>query len=124
MESARRLLVVLALGAALTAVAGCSGLESAGAPPGDADAALAASGKAAKPAREREWRGGQAVRYERSYRVCSVFSVREIARELGVPAKARVAARAHAQAWYPPQFQRAAFEGCIDGFERRPSGIA
>src|SRR5687767_14606258 len=48
------------------------------------------------PAPRRTWRGKQGVRYERSYRICSVFTVKEVATELGVPAKRKPAAQAHA----------------------------
>jgi hypothetical protein len=69
------------------------------------------------------WRGKQGVRYERSYRICSVFTVKEVARELGVPARRKQAALAHANAWYDPPFRQAAYRGCLDAFRGRPPAL-
>jgi hypothetical protein len=121
MGSTRATVLALALAPVLL-VTGCTAVESSGGPPGSEDAiAVAATGK---PARERKWRGAAALRYERSYRICSVFTVREIAEEFGVARKPRAAAMAHATELYEPQYRRAAFQGCLDAFEKRPPGIA
>ncbi len=69
------------------------------------------------------WRGKKGVRYERSYRICSVFTVKEVARELGVPARRKQAALAHANAWYDPPFRQAAYRGCLDAFRGRPPAL-
>ncbi len=75
------------------------------------------------PAPRKSWKGKQGVRYERSYRICSVFTVKEVATELGVPAKRKAAARAHASAWYDPPFRQAAYRGCLDAFRGRPPAL-
>jgi hypothetical protein len=66
------------------------------------------------------WRGPKGVAYGNAYRICSVFTVKEVARENGVRAKPRAAARAHARALYAPGVRKAAFVGCRDGFHGRP----
>lgn len=83
--------------------------------------AAAPTANATKPAKL--WRGKKGVRYERSYRICSVFTVKEVARELGVPARRKQAALAHANAWYDPPFRQAAYRGCLDAFRGRPPAL-
>jgi len=75
------------------------------------------------PAPSRTWKGKQGVRYERSYRICSVFSVKEVAKELEVRARPKPAAQAHANAWYDPKFRQAAYRGCLDAFRGRPPAL-
>lgn len=108
------------------AAAGCSAVESSGRAP-EADVALASSAgdgaEAPPPRAKRTWTGGQAVRYERSYRICSVFTVQEVATELGVRKRPKAAARAHANAWYDPQWRAAAYHGCLDAFHGRPPAL-
>jgi hypothetical protein len=76
-----------------------------------------------QPAKRKLWTGKQGVRYERSYRICSVFTVKEVAGELGVAARRKPAARAHANAWYEPHFRQAAYRGCLDAFRGRPPAL-
>ena len=75
------------------------------------------------PKPRRLWQGPQGVRYERSYRICSVFTVKEVAKELGVRARPKPAAWAHANAWYDAQFRQAAYRGCLDAFRGRPPAL-
>lgn len=75
------------------------------------------------PAPRKVWKGKQGVRYERSYRICSVFTVKEVATELGVRAKPKAAALAHANAWYDAKFRQAAYRGCLDAFRGRPPAL-
>ena len=118
--------LVGALGLVATAGFARDGGEAAGvaAKPGSvavSDGRAAVSSDARAP--RRTWTGKQGVRYERSYRICSVFSVKEVAKELGVPAKRKDAARAHANAFYEPKFRRAAYRGCLDAFLGRPPAL-
>jgi len=63
-----------------------------------------------------KFKGQKAVRYESDYTVCSLFSPEQIAKEFGVPAGSDVVTIAEAAAeGYRPDFQQAAFEGCLDG---------
>lgn len=120
------LLLVFVTALAGLAASGCAAVEPAGGEP-EADVALASSedaGAEAAPRRaKRTWTGGQAVRYERSYRICSVFTVQEVATELGVRKRPKAAARAHADTWYDPRWRRAAYHGCLDAFHRRPPAL-
>jgi hypothetical protein len=119
----RRAVGVLVAGLALAGSASaCSSLDSGGEPPGD-ERNAAIPGREPRPARDRDWEGQQALVYDRSYRICSVFTVREIARDMGVAAKPQIAARAHARELYGTQVRRAAYEGCIDAFQGRPPGV-
>ena len=95
--------------------------DAAPSPVAVSEGTAAVSTKAAP--KRRVWTGKQGLHYERSHRICSVFSVKEVARELGVPARRKVAARAHADAWYDPPFRRAAYRGCLDGFRGRPPAL-
>ena len=123
--SPRLLVAALAASAGLASLmSGCGSVDSGGAPPGDANSAAGAvTGREARPAKSRRWEGAQAANYDHSYRICSVFTVREIARDMGVAAKPRIAAEAHARELYAVRFQRAAFEGCLDAFQGRPPGV-
>jgi len=115
---------LLAVGLVLAGTSSaCGSLESGGAPPGDEDATGAVSSRQPRPARVRSWEGPQAANYDHSYRICSVFTVREIARDMGVAAKPKLAARAHARELYAAQFRRAAYQGCLDAFQGRPPGV-
>jgi hypothetical protein len=114
-------LAVVALLAGVTSA--CSALDSGGAPPGDEESAGVVRAESAKPARDRTWEGAQAANYDHSYRICSVFTVREIARDMNVRAKPKAAARAHARELYGAQYRRAAYEGCLDAFQGRPPGV-
>jgi hypothetical protein len=116
-----RVAAPLAVVALLTSA--CSALQSGGEPPADGQSAAIVRREDAKPARARDWRGKQALNYDRSYRICSVFTVREIARDMNVRAKPKAAARAHARELYGVQYQRAAYEGCLDAFQGRPPGV-
>ena len=121
-----RLVVAVLVTAAgfATLASGCVSVESGGEPPGDENTAAGAiTTREQRPVKERRWAGAQAVNYDHSYRICSVFTVREIARDMGVAAKPRIAAEAHARQLYAAQFQRAAFEGCLDAFQGRPPGV-
>lgn len=82
-----------------------------------------AAATTAAPGPRRMWTGKQGVRYERSYRICSVFTVKEVAKELGVRARPRPAAQAHANAWYDPKYRQAAYRGCLDAFRGRPPAL-
>jgi len=42
---------------------------------------------------------------------------------MGVAAKPKLAARAHARELYAAQFRRAAYQGCLDAFQGRPPGV-
>jgi hypothetical protein len=120
----RLLVAALAASAGLAGLtSGCMSLESGEKPPGDENAASVVPGREPRPAKPRRWEGVQAANYDRSYRICSVFTVREIARDMGVAAKPRIAAEAHARELYAVQFRRAAFEGCLDAFHGRPPGV-
>ena len=121
----RLVVAVLVTAAGLAGLtSGCVSVESGGEPPGNENTAAGAiTGRDARPAKARRWEGAQAVNYDHSYRICSVFTVREIARDMGVAAKPRIAAEAHARELYAFQFRRAAFEGCLDAFQGRPPGV-
>ena len=121
----RLVVAALAASAGLAGLpSGCASVDSGGEPPGDEKtSAGAVTGRDGRPAKPRRWEGAQAVNYDHSYRICSVFTVREIARDMGVAAKPRVAAEAHARELYAVQFRRAAFEGCLDAFQGRPPGV-
>jgi hypothetical protein len=113
----------LALLAITAALSGCSELE--GGRGGAAELAAAET-----PPREpelekripRKWKGAHALRYERAYRVCSVFTVKELARHHRVAAKPKVAARAQAGE-YQKRYRQAAFHGCLDALHGRAPGI-
>jgi len=113
------LLGVLGLVAAAGWARGGSDEAAGSAGPGYGGVAVTTTGSEPR----RLWRGKQGVRYERSYRICSVFTVKEVAKELGVPARPKPAARAHADAWYDAQFRRAAYRGCLDAFRGRPPAL-
>ena len=121
----RLVVAVLVTATGLAGLAtGCGSVESGGEPPGDENTAAGAiTGRDERPPKARRWEGAQAVNYDHSYRICSVFTVREIARDMGVAAKPRIAAEAHARELYAFQFRRAAFEGCLDAFQGRPPGV-
>lgn len=72
---------------------------------------------------ERPFRGQAAERYRDSFRVCSTFGPKEIARQLGSGKKPRKAARAHAEARYPSRFFEPAFRGCVDAFRGRDPAV-
>lgn len=57
--------------------------------------------------------------YEQEKELCSLFTVKEIAKDYGVAADPIAAAEAVAEGYQPP-FQQAAFEGCLDGTEKGP----
>lgn len=105
----------VALLLALVATA-CSGLEAQ--PPADA-ADSATPGDVAQP-RKKPFRGHRALVYERSYRICSAFSVKEIAHQHHVRARPRRAARAHAKMLYKRKNFKPAFVGCLDAFKGHP----
>jgi hypothetical protein len=121
----RLVVAVLITAAGLAGLtSGCVSVESGGEPPRNENTAAGAiTGRDSRPAKTRRWAGAQAANYDHSYRICSVFTVREIARDMGVVAKPRVAAEAHARELYATQFRRAAFEGCMDAFQGRPPGV-
>lgn len=98
---------------AALAVAGCSGVEA----PADA-------GERGSTVEEQtpRWKGARARTYRRAYRICSVFTVEEIARQRGVKPRARTAARAFARWHYPRKQRKAGFHGCLDGFRGRARG--
>lgn len=60
--------------------------------------------------------GAQAKRYQEDREICGLFPPSQIAKEYGLPASADPVSIAEAYAdGYQPQFQQAAFEGCLDG---------
>ena len=102
--------------------------ETASAAPGASGTVAVSDGRAptgekAQNEQRRTWTGRKGVRYERSYRICSVFTVKEVAAELGVARKPKPAARAHANAWYDAPFRTAAYHGCLDAFRGRPPAV-
>jgi hypothetical protein len=64
--------------------------------------------------------GKQQSRYVEDRAVCEVFPATQIAKQQGVPADSdwRTIALKYAEG-FQPAFQRAAFEGCLAGIERR-----
>ena len=106
-----RFFLVLLL--ATLVAAGCSGVEP--------------SADAGEPGTTLEeptprWRGARAQTYRRAYRICSVFTVEEIARQRNVKPRARTAAHAFARWHYPREQRKAGFQGCFDGFRGRAPG--
>lgn len=105
------LLIVLAL------LPACASLESESA--GQPAPAAEEERENADPAAR--WRGAKGQRYRDAYRVCSVFTPKEIAKRYhGVAARRRPAARAHARRLYERRHFGPAFHGCLDGFRGRP----
>jgi hypothetical protein len=98
-------------------LAACSSFESQ--PAAESPSPAVAESESA-PAAEPRWRGAKATQYRNAYRVCSVFTVKEIARQHEAKARPRPAARAHARRLYEPRFRKPAFEGCLDGLRGRP----
>jgi hypothetical protein len=79
---------------ALTAA--CSGMNASGtadASPEGTSTSGAGQTEAAEPLQRKLFHGYKAVVYERSYRVCNAFSVTEVARQHGVRARRKAAAR-------------------------------
>ncbi|HXV58769.1 MAG TPA: hypothetical protein VD704_12965 [Gaiellaceae bacterium] len=96
-------------------LAACSSLESEPAAESPRPA-VAGSRETAEP----RWQGAKATQYRNAYRVCSVFTVEEIAAQHEAKARPRAAARAHARRLYEPRFRRVAFAGCLDGLRGEP----
>jgi hypothetical protein len=116
------LLTVVAVAVAIGIVA-CGGDDDAGEPPGPEP-------QAEEPARDPEpgpepepepeaadgLRGQEAVIYEYARTFCRAFPEREVARDLGLAPDADPVSIAEAYAGgKSPQFQEAAFEGCLEG---------
>ena len=119
-----RVLALLAPFAAAGILSGCAELES-----GRAGAADLTEADAPQPAPvaekrvPRKWKGAHAVRYTRAYRLCTAFSVKEVAQQHGARAKPRPAARALARETYAKPYRQAAFHGCLDAFLGRAPGV-
>ncbi|HXV32509.1 MAG TPA: hypothetical protein VD769_00765 [Gaiellaceae bacterium] len=73
----------------------------------------------AGPEPEPLFTGRKAVHYRNAYRICSVFSRRELARQYGIEPKPRLVARTQARRQYERAFRAAAFRGCLHAFQDR-----
>lgn len=108
-----RLAAILILCASLTA---CSALEPEPVASPFPDTTTTTAGTKKKP----RWKGQKAVHYRNAYRICSVFSVRELARQYNVKRKPALVARSHARRLVPKRFRPQAVRGCLDAFQDRP----
>ena len=119
-----RALALLGLVVALGVLSGCAELES-----GRAGAADLTEADAPQPAPvaekrvPRKWKGAHAVRYTRAYRLCTAFSVKEVAQQHGSRPKPRPTARALARETYAKPYRQAAFHGYLDAFLGRAPGV-
>jgi hypothetical protein len=98
-------------------VSACSALgpEPAAEPWPTTTTAVDAEGPELKPL----FTGRKAVAYRNAFRICSVFTPRELAKTYGVAARPRVVARAQARRQYRKDVRKAANRGCLDAFQNR-----
>ena len=64
-------------------------------------------------AADSRWRGKKLTPYRNSYRICHVFTVKELARWYGVEARLKRVARTHAREMYLARHSKPARAGCL-----------
>jgi hypothetical protein len=85
------------------------------APPAPSTTTTAETTTKKKPTKPPRFTGQDAINYANAFDVCSVFTVKQVAKEYGTTRDAVSAAEGYA-AGYRPAFRQAVFEGCLDAF--------
>lgn len=62
------------------------------------------------------WRGTKLTVYRNSYRICHIFTVKELGRWYGVGARLKPVARTHAREMYLARHFKPARAGCLTAF--------
>ena len=71
------------------------------------------------PEAEPLFTGRKAVHDRNAYRICTVFTRRELAKQYGVAPKPKLVARTQARRQHARAFRPAAYRGCLDAFQNR-----